>query len=77
MLVFALIAFAGLAFVDDLKQTFKRSWASDKQGGGDLTMSFSASPSREDWRRRRLSILIARNQMSRTLFTKIGKRAQD
>ena len=35
-----LIAFIGLAFAGDLSGTYKGSWLSDNQGGGDLTMSF-------------------------------------
>ncbi len=40
-LLFALIAFVGLAFAGDLKGTYKGTWASDNQGSGDLTMSFT------------------------------------
>lgn len=37
----ALIALVGMAFARDLKGTYKGTWGSDNQGGGDLTMSFS------------------------------------
>ena len=40
-LFFALIAFMGLALASGLNGTYKGTWASDNQGGGDLTMSFS------------------------------------
>jgi hypothetical protein len=40
-LLFAVIVFIGLAFASDLDGTYKGTWASDNQGGGDLTMSFS------------------------------------
>jgi hypothetical protein len=40
-LFFPLVAFVGLAFANDLKGTYKGTWVSDNQGGGDLTMSFS------------------------------------
>src|SRR5581483_5902403 len=37
----ALIAFIGLAFASGLNGTYKGTWVSDNQGGGDLSMSFS------------------------------------
>ena len=40
-LLFALFAFIGLAFGSDLTGTYKGTWASDNQGGGDLIMTFS------------------------------------
>jgi hypothetical protein len=40
-LFFALIGLSGLAFASDLNGTYKGTWTSDNQGGGDLTMSFS------------------------------------
>ena len=39
--VFALILSIGTAFASDLNGTYKGTWASDNQGGGDLTMTFS------------------------------------
>src|SRR5215469_11844722 len=39
--LFALIVCVGTAFASDLHGTYKGTWASDNQGGGDLTMSFS------------------------------------
>jgi len=44
LLLFALFAFAGLASASDLNGTYKGTWASDNQGGGDLTLSFSGAP---------------------------------
>jgi hypothetical protein len=40
-LLFALIAFIGLAFASGLNGTYKGTWVSDNQGSGDLTMNFS------------------------------------
>ena len=40
-LLFALIVLIGLAFASDLNGAYKGTWASDNQGGGDLTMVFS------------------------------------
>jgi len=40
-LLLALIVLVGLAFASDLNGTYKGTWASDSQGGGDLTMNFS------------------------------------
>ncbi|MGH9654914.1 MAG: hypothetical protein ACRD6B_15775 [Bryobacteraceae bacterium] len=40
-LLFALVAFIGLAFASNPNGTYKGTWTSDNQGGGDLTMSFS------------------------------------
>jgi hypothetical protein len=42
-LFFALIAFVGLAFGTGLNGTYKGTWVSDDQGGGDLTLSFSGN----------------------------------
>src|SRR5215469_556648 len=39
--LFALIVCVGTAFASDLNGTYKGTWTSDNQGGGDLTMSFS------------------------------------
>lgn len=41
LLFFALIAAVGLAFASGLNGTYKGTWVSDNQGGGDLTMTFS------------------------------------
>jgi hypothetical protein len=40
-LLFALIALIGLAFASDINGTYKGTWTSDNEGGGDLTMRFS------------------------------------
>lgn len=40
LLFCVLIAFVGLAFASDLNGTYKGTWVSDNQGGGDLTMTF-------------------------------------
>lgn len=40
LLFCVLIAFIGLAFASDLNGTYKGTWVSDNQGGGDLTMTF-------------------------------------
>lgn len=40
-LLFALAAFVALAFANNLNGTYKGTWISDNQGGGDLTMSFT------------------------------------
>lgn len=40
----ALIPFIGLAVASDLNGTYKGTWVSDNQGGGDLTMSFRGDP---------------------------------
>lgn len=40
-LLFALIALVALSFAADLTGTYKGTWVSDNEGGGDLTMSFS------------------------------------
>src|SRR5215475_12181945 len=41
-LLFAPILLIGLAFASDVNGTYKGTWTSDNQGGGDLTMSFSS-----------------------------------
>jgi hypothetical protein len=41
LLFSALTAFIGVAFASDVNGTYKGTWVSDNQGGGDLTMSFT------------------------------------
>ena len=41
LFLFALTAFVVLAFASDLNGTYKGTWVSDNEGGGDLTMTFS------------------------------------